>query len=117
MWLARPGFSRCERGSGTTLALTVLLLMVALSMTLMMALAAVNQTGRMQGVADAAALAAADAARGIIAAAPCELAQNIAAAQGVMLSRCDQNGEVVTINFSARVLMFELVFSAQAGPP
>lgn len=108
---------KVDRGSGSVLAITVMMLTVALSVAVIIAVAAFTHLYRMQGVADAAALAGADAARGIISADPCLIAADLASAQGVILQHCEQSGEVVTIRFHADVLMFRLAFSAQAGPP
>lgn len=99
------------------LAVTVLMLAVVLLGAVMLGFAAFTQLQRMQAIADSAALAAADAARGLIAANPCALAADLSAAQGVILTNCSQDGAVVTVSIRAEVLLLQLQFQARAGPP
>ena len=74
---------------------------------------------RASAIADAAALAAADAASGWVDAAPCELADVVADAQGARASRCEVDparGEArVEIELSAR--LGAVTGRARAAPP
>lgn len=72
---------------------------------------------RLGGVADAAALAAADAASGAVAGVPCELADTVAAASALVLAACEVDGLVATVTVAGRFGHLEATASARAGPP
>ena len=72
---------------------------------------------RVAATADAAALAAADAASGAITGVPCERAEQIAGATGIRLSACDLDGLVATVTVSSLFGMLPAEASARAGPP
>lgn len=85
-----------EQGSGTVVALGViaaLLLLAGLVHLLSASAVAAAQSAR---GADLAALAGADAARGLVAEDPCSLAGEVAAANGVVLESCAVGGEFET---------------------
>jgi hypothetical protein len=67
--------------------------------------------------ADAAALAAADVAVGIVPGVPCELAASVAGANDTRLDACELEGVIVTVRVSASVLGFTVPATATAGPP
>lgn len=96
-----------ERGSGTVAALGViaaLLLLAALIHLLSASAVAAAQSAR---GADLAALAGADAARGLAAEDPCSLAEEVAEANGVTLTSCTVGGEFgteVTVEVSRDLL-------------
>lgn len=77
--------------------------------------AAWNQ--RLSGVADAAALAAADAASGAVAGVPCERATDIADTVGAAVTGCDVDGLVATVTVGAMFGVIPSSARARAGPP
>ena len=72
---------------------------------------------RIAGVADAAALAAADAASGAVAGVACELAQTIAASAQLQLSACEVDGLVATVTVTGSFARLPATATARAGPP
>lgn len=72
---------------------------------------------RLAGVADAAALAAADAVSGAIPGVPCERARDIAVVAGSVLAACAVEGMVVTVTVTTRLGSFPVAARARAGPP
>lgn len=106
-----------ERGSGSILAVAIiaaLLALVSLLLPLWIVLAAKQ---RVSGAADAAALAAADVAVGILPGVPCEAAASVAKANGAKLNGCGLDGAIVTVRSSVTVLGFDVSARATAGPP
>lgn len=78
-----------DEGASTAMMLTVfaaLMLLLAAALTLIQVHVAAS---RAAGAADLAALAAADAARGLMIAEPCSLAADTVAAHGAHLTDCD----------------------------
>lgn len=67
--------------------------------------------------ADAAALAAADAAIGRTPGFPCDLAGLVAGANGVAVTDCQVDGVIVTVRVSIDILGFPVTATATAGPP
>lgn len=119
----RPGpaqHSCGERGAGTVLAaglaLTVLLVM---AVVLLFAQAAVF-AGRAASAADLAALAAADALRGLTEGEPCTVALQVAARHGAALVSCVEGaGQTVEVRTELveRTLAGPATGHARAGPP
>ncbi|WP_169581016.1 MULTISPECIES: Rv3654c family TadE-like protein [Microbacterium] len=72
---------------------------------------------RLAGVADAAALAAADAASGAVTGVPCERAREITQRGEVELTACELDGLVATVSVSAPFGVLVAVARARAGPP
>ena len=72
---------------------------------------------RLAGAADAAALAAADAASGAVDGAPCDRAAQVASAAGAVVSACDLDGLIATITVAATFARFPAEATARAGPP
>lgn len=72
---------------------------------------------RLAGVADAAALAAADAASGAVTGVPCERAGELAQSAEVELTGCELEGLVATVSVSAPFGVLVAVARARAGPP
>ncbi|MFT4211677.1 MAG: helicase [Microbacterium sp.] len=93
---------------------------IAASALLTMGLAGAAQAAvwsqRLAGAADAAALAAADAASGAVPGYPCERAGELAEAAGARLADCVLDGLIVTITVRADVLGLPAVATARAGP-
>jgi len=86
-----------ERGAGSILAIAVIATMMSASALLIPLSAAVSLRHRAAGAADAAALAAADAASGWSAGPPCAEAGRLAAENRAALARCEIDGLVVTV--------------------
>ncbi|WJL96219.1 helicase [Microbacterium sp. ET2] len=103
--------------AGTSLAVGVVGMTAALAVGLVAVGGAAVQAQRVAGVADAAALAAADAASGVLAGAPCERAAQMAATIGGELTRCELDDLVATVSVEGRVLGLPVSASARAGPP
>lgn len=106
-----------ERGSGTVLGIAVLavILVVALAMLTLSAGLAARQ--RVTASADAAALAAADVALGVVPGSPCQLAERVAAANGAGLVRCELDGTTATVVAVGHFAGVELRATSRAGPP
>ena len=72
---------------------------------------------RLAGAADAAALAAADAASGAVAGVPCESAEAVARSAAAELPGCEIDGLTATVTVSAMFGGLPAVATARAGPP
>ncbi|WP_460772299.1 Rv3654c family TadE-like protein [Microbacterium sp. GXF7504] len=94
---------------------------VAAGLVLTAGLAAVGGAAagaqRLTGAADAAALAAADAASGAVPGIPCTRAAEVAAAGGAGLRDCILEGATATVTVEARVLRWRIAATSRAGPP
>lgn len=106
-----------ERGTGSILALAVLATIVSTLLLVAPLCHALVVRAEVAGAADAAALAAADTARGIYPGVPCVIAASVATANGARLSECRVDGVIVTVRASAAVLTFSVTATATAGPP
>ncbi len=71
----------------------------------------------MAAAADAAALAAADVAVGIVAGFPCETAATVASANGATLANCETDGLIVTVVAERELFGLAVTATATAGPP
>jgi secretion/DNA translocation related TadE-like protein len=69
------------------------------------------------GTADAAALAAADVASGLVSGFPCARAARVAAANRASLASCAVDGLIVTVVVSRSILGITVTATATAGPP
>lgn len=122
---------RDQRGSGTVAALGIIAaLMILLALVVLLGAAAVAKTQAVRA-ADLASLAAADTARGLSTGAPCTVAEQVAARNGVVLQDCAVGGEfptevtvTVTRVFDVPVLSAALPLphltatgTSRAGPP
>ncbi|GAA2249776.1 pilus assembly protein TadG-related protein [Herbiconiux moechotypicola] len=114
-----------ERGSGSVLAIAVLVVAATLAGTGFLLGSALAERQRLQGAADAAALAAADVLAGRVAGEPCGVAGEVASALEARLVDChavDTAGEAgaggdVVVRLGARVAdLVDLTVSARAGP-
>lgn len=106
-----------ERGSGSILAVAIVAVFfaaLALLVPLMLVLGAKQVAA---GAADAAALAAADAAIGIRPGPPCPIADAVASANGAAVTDCRVDGVVVTVRVSVPAAGFQVLSAASAGPP
>ena len=111
---------RFERGSGTVLAAALgMVLILVTSFMLLLAQSAVLAS-QSAAAADLAALAGADALRGVSAGDPCAVAAAVAARHKARLISCsegsDQSVEVRTQSI-ARTVLGSATGRARAGPP
>jgi secretion/DNA translocation related TadE-like protein len=109
-----------ERGSGTVLA-AGLAIVVIMAMALMLLLAqSAVMASRAAAAADLAALAAADALRGITSGDPCTVAADVAARHAATLVGCTEGaGQTITVRteLNARTMLGAASGQARAGPP
>ncbi|WP_307423601.1 Rv3654c family TadE-like protein [Pseudarthrobacter defluvii] len=123
----RPRAWRCsgrqegsERGSGTVLAAGLaLVVMTTMAVMLLLAQSAVLAS-RAAGAADLAALAAADALRGITSGEPCAVAADVAARHAATVLSCIEGaGQTVEVRteLGERPLFGPATGHARAGPP
>jgi len=103
--------------AGTVAMVGVLAATLALSAAVVTAGAASAWSQRLSGVADRAALAAADAASGALAGDPCERAAQVAATADAELESCDIEGLVVTVAVAASFGSLPATVWSRAGPP
>lgn len=109
-----------ERGAGTVLALTLGAVVMALLVGLLVLAQAQVLASRAASAADLAALAAADAARGLRSGDPCAVASHVAGRHDATLASCTVvGGEVVEV---ATELAYPFDWGvatgrARAGPP
>ena len=103
--------------AGTILAVGVVVCAATLSVGFTAAGAAAVFSQRIAGAADSAALAAADAASGLVDGVPCDRAAEIASAAGGELTGCDLDGLIATVTVSGSFGRFAAMASARAGPP
>ena len=115
-YCCQPG----ERGSGTVLALGLgLAVIMAAALLLLLAQSAVAAS-RAAAAADLAALAAADAARGITPGEPCAVARDVALKNHATLRSCSEGpGSTVQVRteVSAGPILGAATGLARAGPP
>jgi len=111
-----PGSIANDRGAGTILALSVLLIIFGF-----FAIASVFSTQmlastRIQDTTESIALAAADALRGVSSGNPCVVAKDMASDSQIVLERCQIVGFEVFIETSSETFGFVLTARARAGP-
>lgn len=102
--------------AGSALAVGVLAVTATLAAGVAAAGIASVRIVQLSGVADAAALAAADAASGAAAGVPCERADELAARGGASLASCELDGLVATVSVTAPVGVLTATARARAGP-
>ncbi len=116
--LARSTTAGDEHGGASVLGLVVIGLLVGLVCAVAPIGGVLAAHQRLQGAADAAALAAADIASGRVAGGvPCEAAAALAASAGARLDDCALAGQVAHVSLSTELLGFALHAEARAGPP
>ncbi|GAA3214048.1 helicase [Microbacterium terregens] len=103
--------------AGTLLCVGVLACTATLSLSLVTAGSAAVFSQNLAGVADAAALAAADAASGAVEGEPCARAAEVAGAGAAQIVACDLDELVVTVTVGGAFGRFAATASARAGPP
>lgn len=109
-----------ERGSGTVLAAGLgLVVIMALALMLLLAQSAV-MASRAAAAADLAALAGADALRGLTSGDPCTVAADVAARHGAVLVTCTEGpGQTLEVRteLEVRTVLGAASGHARAGPP
>jgi secretion/DNA translocation related TadE-like protein len=113
-WAEAPG---SDRGSGSVLGLAVIAAVLCLAGMLVPLVSITIAKQRVTTGADAAALAAADVAAGILPGVPCEAAASVTRSNGLSTGDCELRGEVVTVSAHLSVMGFEVTGTARAGPP
>lgn len=118
---SRPGFhGGRERGSGTVLAAGLALVVItAMAVMLLLAQSAVLAS-RAASAADLAALAAADALRGISSGEPCTVAAEVAAHHAARVLSCTEGaGQTIEVRteLAEGSLLGAATGRARAGPP
>lgn len=108
---------RDERGVGSVLALALLGATVTLLLTVLPLFMALSVRQEVAGAADAAALAAADVASGLLPGFPCAQAERVAEANGATLRACHVDGLIATVSVGSSVLGITVTAGATAGPP
>lgn len=108
---------REERGSGTVLAVAIIGGLVALATVMVPVLALLGTSQSVQNAADAAALAAADAASGVVIGVPCERAAQAAGLNDAVLTSCALDELTATVTVERGVMAFMLRSESRAGPP
>jgi secretion/DNA translocation related TadE-like protein len=106
-----------DNGSGSILAIGVLAAIVILAATSIPIYAVFAARSHVTAAADAAALAAADARRGVVGGFPCDVAEKVATANGAELEKCELDGYIATVEVRRELLGFDLRSTATAGPP
>jgi len=107
---------RGERGSGSVLVVSLIGAVFTLTAVLVPVLAQLPVSQAVQGAADAAALAAADTASGLVPGVPCDAAARAAELNAAALSGCTVDGLIATVSVSRGVGLVTLGSSARAGP-
>lgn len=107
---------RGERGAGTVVTLGVGLGIVAVFLIVLPLCATLAARHTVAAAADAAALAAADTASGLVPGHPCEAAQRVASANGAAVVACSLDGWVATVATTRWVLGLSVTEIATAGP-
>jgi secretion/DNA translocation related TadE-like protein len=105
-----------DDGSGSILTVALLGAVTALTVMLLPLYVGLATRQSVAGAADAAALAGADAAVGIVAGIPCETAGRVAAANGASIVSCDVDGLIVTVVAARMMLGVSVTAAATAGP-
>jgi secretion/DNA translocation related TadE-like protein len=105
-----------DRGAGTVVTLGLGLGIVAALLLVLPVHAALATRHSVAAAADAAALAAADTASGLIPGYPCDAAARVAAVNGASLEECALDGPVATVTVGRAVAGISLRESATAGP-
>lgn len=107
---------RNDRGAGAVLALAIVGAVAVMMFAVLTLGAALVVRQRTIGAADAAALAAADAASGAVAGVPCTLAAHVAEANGAKLYGCSLDGLVATVTVGTRFGPIPVSARSSAGP-
>ncbi|WP_081689951.1 Rv3654c family TadE-like protein [Leifsonia xyli] len=105
-----------DRGAGTVLAVLIVAVVVVVGLLVMAVCGALAAQRRAGVAADLAALAAADIAIGRLPGEPCEVARNIARANGAVVSACAVTEAVAVVTVQVGYAGLVASASARAGP-
>ncbi|MET3921946.1 Rv3654c family TadE-like protein [Arthrobacter sp. UYEF20] len=109
-----------ERGSGTVLALGLGLVLITATVLILFLAQSAVMASRAAAAADLAALAAADAVRGLTAGEPCAVASEVARRNNARVLSCSEGtGETVQVRteLNAGTVFGAATGLARAGPP
>lgn len=106
-----------ERGSATILAVGLLAAVLMASTAAVGTCALLTTKQRVSGAADAAALAAANTASGLVSGAPCDRASEVARLNGARLGSCHVAGLEVIVSAQQILGGLPIAVWARAGPP
>lgn len=99
------------------MAIATIATVLSLAVLLLPLFTVLSARTRAAGAADAAALAAADIAVGILPGIPCEAAATVAKANGASMTGCEPDGAIITVRVAVLIMGFQVVATATAGPP
>lgn len=105
-----------DRGAGTALAVGLVGALAAVALGFAALVPPLVARHEALVAADAAALAAADVALGVMAGVPCERAAAVAAASGAALTDCRLSGLVVRVRVVVPAPLGAVAGEARAGP-
>lgn len=105
-----------ERGSGSIVVVGMGIGLTALMALLVPLYIGLASRQAVAAAADAAALAGADVASGLLPGFPCDEAERVTAGNDATLVACDVDGLVVTVTASRWILGVPVTSSATAGP-
>ena len=108
---------KADRGAGAVFALAIVGATTVVLVAVLALGSALVLRQRVIGAADAAALAAADAASGAVGGVPCGLAHRVAQANLTALTRCELDGLIATVTVSATFGAVPFTARSTAGPP
>jgi secretion/DNA translocation related TadE-like protein len=106
-----------ERGAGSLLAVGIVAALAVAITVLLPFVLAVPVKHRVKDAADAAALAAADAAVGLVPGVPCDLAAAVAEGNRASVLACRVDGLVATVTTGVTLLGIPITATSTAGPP
>ncbi|WKK70823.1 helicase [Rathayibacter oskolensis] len=106
-----------EEGSAAVAAISVVAATVLVTAAVLSGCGAVVAHQRAVAAADAAALAAADTASGLLPGEPCDEASRLATAGGAELTACALDGETASVEVAVAVGPLTLRARSRAGPP
>jgi secretion/DNA translocation related TadE-like protein len=106
-----------EAGTISVIAVALLALGVSTTGAVAGAAALLVERHRLGAAADAAALAAADAASGLLPGEPCGVARRLAESNSASLMRCVVEGFTVTVGVASTVSGVPIEAAATAGQP
>ncbi|MGN6124997.1 MAG: Rv3654c family TadE-like protein [Humibacter sp.] len=111
------GATRAERGSASVAVIGLLAALLAVSVAAVGVCGLLAMKQHVSAAADAAALAAADAASGRVGGYPCDRAGRAAGLNGASLVSCHVDGLVAVVGAGATVAGVPITVWARAGPP
>jgi secretion/DNA translocation related TadE-like protein len=107
---------RGNRGSGSILGVAVMAAVALLGASALAVSEALAEADRVQRVANQAALAASDVARGLAPGISCRVASAIATQAGVRIARCEVDGAIAVVEVAGSWWGMSLAKRAAAAP-